>query len=693
MLQRIWRRIAAEIRIATEQIRFWWEDVSGAYPNNPYHRFNGRRRSLPDTQDSDLRGNFFFDESLRGQFPSALSNLCPENLRIIITEADQICAHVFDLLGSGPVSLGAKIDWHTDFKSGHRWNPKSYYRRIRPAPYPGGYDIKVPWELSRCQHFVRLGQAYWITGDEKYASEFVTEVEDWLSSNPYRLGVNWASTMEVSIRVVNWVWGYNYFKTSVKLTSEFRLKFHKSLLLHGRHIYRNLENQGTFTGNHYLSNLVGLVYLGILYPEYEDAGTWKGFGLAELELEMFKQVYPDGVNFEASTAYHRLVTELFLSATILAKLNGHLFGASYMERLEKMLDFIMYLTKPDGTSPQIGDNDNGRLHRLGLYSPPEREWRDYRYLLAVGAVLFDRKDFACFAGDEWADAFWLFGDKALKFKIHLDLLPHSIFTLASRNFCNAGIFVMRDKDIHLVVDTGLVGQNGNGGHAHRDTLSIELFYGDQTWLTDPGTYVYTKDYVARDLFRSTSYHNTFQISIPKVHPPPTSQQFQQVEQQDCTIAHWLTSTIDDELKAFCSLNLNTENLKVYRRIHFDKTKHYIMIYDRLVASTNVEWGWHWHFPAAVQVSIEPQKGVLAKAQSGSTLWLVPYCFSDVELHLGEYQFSPSYGVSQMATRLIAQYHGQSPANGIIWILTDTWSSDLMDIVRDAHVNSNDESNV
>ena len=30
-----------------------------------------------------------------------------------------------------------------------------------------GGDIKGPWEVGRCQHFVVLGQAYWLTGDER----------------------------------------------------------------------------------------------------------------------------------------------------------------------------------------------------------------------------------------------------------------------------------------------------------------------------------------------------------------------------------------------------------------------------------------------------------------------------------------------------------------------------------------------
>ena len=107
--------------------------------------------------------------------------------------------------------MGEEIDWHIDFKSGHRWNTSTYFKRIQPAAYPGGFDIKVPWELSRCQHFSRLGQAYWLTGDEKYAQEWVAQVSGWIETNPWPYGVNWASTMDVSIRIINWLWGLAFF--------------------------------------------------------------------------------------------------------------------------------------------------------------------------------------------------------------------------------------------------------------------------------------------------------------------------------------------------------------------------------------------------------------------------------------------------------------------------------------------------
>mgnify|MGYP001448654285 CR=1 FL=1 len=84
---------------------------------------------------------------------------------------------------------------------------------------------------------------------------------------------------------------------------------------------RNLENKG-ITTNRYLSDLVGLFYLGITFPEFKEAKRWRECGVQELIREMEKQVYDDGMDFEASTCYHRLALELFFYPAVVCRLNG-----------------------------------------------------------------------------------------------------------------------------------------------------------------------------------------------------------------------------------------------------------------------------------------------------------------------------------------------------------------------------------
>jgi uncharacterized heparinase superfamily protein len=610
---------------------------------------------------------FLTEAGRRQELVTSIRCISPHAEQLTISAANRACEHLFDLLGSGPTPLGDKIDWHIDFKSGHRFNPRQYYADVRPAPFPGGYDIKVPWELSRCQHFVWLGQAYWFTGDEKYAQEFAAQVEDWISSNPWPWGVNWGCTMDVAIRVLNWLWGYHFFKKFSTLTDEFRLVLYKSLLIHGRHIFRNLENQGTFTSNHYLSNLVGLVYLGILCPEFKEASRWLEFGLRELEKEIFRQVYSDGASFEASTSYHRLVLEMFLSATILARRNGHHFGPAYTNRLEKMVEFVMVLTKPDGTAPLIGDNDNGRLHRLKIWEPPEREWVDFRYLLAIGAVLFQRQDFALAAEDQWEEAIWIYGEEALSFKQEVESRQLPPLQLTSRAFPEAGLYIMRHGDYYMVVDAGSNGQNDNGGHAHNDTLSFELYAAGQTWLLDPGTYVYTVDYRESNIFRSTAYHNTIRVDEQEINRYDEHELFQMQADVHPHVLAWHTTDtfdfIDVEHDGFKSL---VSPVTHRRQIYFDKIEHYWIIRDLLMGTERHLLEQYFHFsPVDLNTGSDDPLAVWAEAAQDQKFLLLPLSQDDLSRQTSEAMISPSYGVRTTGPVVCYRKHTDTPSEFII----------------------------
>ena len=82
----------------------------------------------------------------------------------------------------------------------------------------------------------------------------------------------------------------------------------------------------------------------------------------------------------------------------------------------------------------------------------------------------------------------------------------------SAAYPDGGFFVLRAGGTHAVVRCGDTGRYGRGGHSHNDQLSFELFAGGRPLVADPGTYLYTADPAARNLFRSTAYHATLRIA-------------------------------------------------------------------------------------------------------------------------------------------------------------------------------------
>ncbi|MCH7551143.1 MAG: DUF86 domain-containing protein, partial [Proteobacteria bacterium] len=158
---------------------------------------------------------------------------CPGDAERILKAAGDALEGRVDLLGSGPVTLGRPIPWHQDFKSGHRW-PIVMFRRIDVMDLGRDSDVKVPWELSRLQWLIPAGQAYLLTGDEKYAEAGRAVIEDWAAANPLAQGVNWACTMDVALRGITLVWLFRVFHQAAAWSDEgFRHDFLKLVYLHG----------------------------------------------------------------------------------------------------------------------------------------------------------------------------------------------------------------------------------------------------------------------------------------------------------------------------------------------------------------------------------------------------------------------------------------------------------------------------
>ena len=103
------------------------------------------------------------------------------------------------------------IDWHRDYKSGYKWDDQLLYLEVPLSPIESA-DIKVPREMSRFQH---IGEMFF-THNDLAATEFLLQIIDWITSNPIRRGVNWACTMDVAIRAVNWIWGLRAFENELK---------------------------------------------------------------------------------------------------------------------------------------------------------------------------------------------------------------------------------------------------------------------------------------------------------------------------------------------------------------------------------------------------------------------------------------------------------------------------------------------
>ncbi|MEK4176623.1 alginate lyase family protein [Aeribacillus sp. FSL K6-1305] len=607
--------------------------------------------------------NFFFSTTDKQLLIEKIKQL---NIEMqIINDADKICSHIFNLLGSGDIYLGEQLPWNTDFKTNFVWENK-FYKDIKIIDLSNNADVKVPWELSRFQHLFTLGKAYWLTNDEKYAIEFKEEIEDWIEKNPVEMSVNWTCTMDVAIRAVNWIAAYFFFKDSPSIDKNFWTQFHKSLYLHGRFIIKNLENKGPHTGNHYLSNIVGLVWLGLYFGSFivndrnksNNPKKWLDYGLSELEKEMFVQNNPDGTNYEASTSYHRLVTELFLKTTVLCNKNNIRFSKDYMDRLEKMCEFIMNITKPNGLAPIIGDADDGRLLILSIYSTWVRN--DFRHLLGIAGELFDRDDFRYYGKDYIEDALWIYQN----YKSNVEK-PKPLTSVAYRD---GGYYILRNDRVYCCIRCGELSFRGEGVHSHNDQLSFELNIDGEDLIIDPGSYVYTADYKMRNLFRSTAMHNTVQVEEFEQNDFEETNLFYMKERTYSQCEEFTNMRFSGFHKGF----IDDLGLEHHRTVNISEDR--INIYDKLVhINTNknkLSRTIYVNFIINPSINIyRLEKGILLKKNN---IYVELHINNSKETLISDVTISPSYGVSlkgkkiqcktnelQINTSLIIKSYGEN----------------------------------
>jgi hypothetical protein len=424
----------------------------------------------------------------------------PEWLERTVQEAGRLCEHRVDLLGYTDIALGGSIDWHRDPISGHEW-PKRYWADYELVQSPPA-DAKLIHELNRHQHLPRLAKAYFLTGDEPYAREALSQIESWIEQNPRWTGINWQSSLELAIRSISWMWTLFLLLPSESLDEEKARRICASLFEQLDHVYRYPSTYSS-PNTHLIGEAAALFLGGLLFTELPRAEHWRQFGAITLLNEMQRQVSEDGVYCELSSYYHCYATDFYLQVFALSRWNRVPLPEWMWTRLSHMLEFVMHLSRADGTIPLLGDDDGGRV--LAMSSGDYRSFLDG---LCSGAVLFGRGDFKYQSRSFCEESLWLLGDDA--WPIYNSVAPQPPSELR-RNYAQAGYFIQRSgweaNDSHVVFDCGGLGAP-TGGHGHADALSFTLFSGGHEFLIDPGTSVYNCAPEWRTFFRSTSAHNT-----------------------------------------------------------------------------------------------------------------------------------------------------------------------------------------
>lgn len=379
--------------------------------------------------------------------------------------------------------------WKEDFISGYIWNDR-YFQDIVTVNQENNADVKIPWELSRLQHLSRLAIIYRHSQNATILNYIRKEIDKWIDRNPFKYTVNWTCAMEVGIRAVNLIFIALLIPEQLFEDKLFFRKFLSTLMNHGYFIKQNLETYDEYYNNHYLSDLLGLQWIGLFCENYlqgrdrKTAQRWYQFARKGLKAESEKQIFPDGTDYESSIAYHRFVTELFYMSVFIDKIYEKQPHEELIRTVKKMTAFLSEIRMPDGSLPMIGDSDDGRILFLDKYSHWDRQRADF---------IFEH------------------ANQLLNGRLDLPNEPIPPVSAGNAAFKDSGYYILRNEKIYCMTHCGPLSLHGHGGHSHNDQLAVVLCFNNLPFITDSGTGSYSGYPELRNYFRSTSAHSTLEV--------------------------------------------------------------------------------------------------------------------------------------------------------------------------------------
>ncbi|MCM3873460.1 MAG: heparinase II/III-family protein, partial [Pyrinomonadaceae bacterium] len=339
------------------------------------------------------------------------------------------------------------------------------------------------------------------------------------------------------------------------------------------------------------------------------------------------------------------------------------------QKLRSMVEYLRAYLRPDGQAPLVGDTDSGQVMPIIPHAAA-----DHGYVLGIAATYFEEEAFKI-NDDPPEEIFWLLGETGLKtFK---GLTTAEAGGVKSARFSAAGTFILRDHDSYLLLNASGSGLAGRGAHAHNDALSLEVAACGTSFISDPGTYVYTGDLAMRHQFRSTGYHSTVEVDGREQNTTEADTPFHIGDEASPRQLHWETSDQRDQVIAehFGYKHLPSGKIMHRRAVTFEKMERYWMIEDTLSGSGRHTFRFSFHIAPGLEVL--PQADGLSEIREkrngaglligpldlkegpGESIWLVPA----VEPRW----FSRDYGAKTPSVALCWTVEAEAPFE-VRWLL-------------------------
>lgn len=339
-----------------------------------------------------------------------------------------------------------------------RFNPELMKRgkvcllnQIVDLKYTRSYtDTLKPLIVNNVFYFeygIVLGALYQKTKDIAYWNLFKKCYEDYLNAH-----VELKSVYSMALQIPNVLIAFELFGDAVG--KDFREKVYCELYSQYQYIASHQEKH--LLANHYFEDLKALIIASYLF---KDAQKLKGY-LKDFKKQCDEQILKDGVHYELSLMYHKLILEDVMRIAMLAKQPDFPDCKWIGPLMQKMVDAMYSLEKGIGRTPLFNDSGDNVAKTCGQ---------------------------SCFAAEK-----------------HFGIKP-----VLKDTFENSGYYKIYDENRALIFDAGKIGVDYQPAHGHCDCLSFEMAVDDKPLFVNSGTCEYQGD--LRKCFRKTCAHNTVEI--------------------------------------------------------------------------------------------------------------------------------------------------------------------------------------
>jgi hypothetical protein len=402
-------------------------------------------------------------------------------LKTLLAEADEIASGKFRQFGGSPVEIrlnpGQPLRHWAAYETDHAL--------LRSLNLPHN-DIKFLWEPARFGWAFTLGRAWHLTGDEKYATCFWQNFEQFQAANPPFLGPNWMSGQEAALRLIAFAWAGVVFRQSAQSTPQRLADLAVSVARHAERIPPTLLYGRAQNNNHLLTEAAGLYTASLVLPAHPQAVQWQRSGWTWLNWCFAHQIDVYGEYTQHSSNYHRLMLQIALWVSLLARSCGRNFSRAALENLALATHWLYGMLDPvSGQAPNLGANDGANIFPLS-----SQPFDDYRPVVQAAARAYMQYSLPAGPWDEMA--LW-FG------------LPASNKYFEAPRYTGDHLYTPESWAMLRAV------RRFRSRPSHADQLHLDLWWQGLNIARDAGSYLYNADAPWDNRLTSTLVHNTVSV--------------------------------------------------------------------------------------------------------------------------------------------------------------------------------------